>query len=213
MYAPAAPHACDVIEDLSTRGRYHFTSAEARSALGVSAAAARQALSRLAAKGAIASPACGVYHRTAGVPKARLSAGRAVRPRPHGTPQGSVLRSATVRRTIPRRCASSSTGVPGHAGQEQARDFVRRRRVTFAYRYLSESVPPMRLRLKVEINTHDHFAVYGFAGRPFSVESRWCSGTAIINTFELDELLATKLGALYQRTRGPRPVRPRNGAR
>ena len=45
-------------------------------------------------------------------------------------------------------------------------------RVTFAYRYLSESVPPMRLRLKVEINTRDHFAVYGFAGRPFSVESR-----------------------------------------
>ena len=61
MYAPAAPHARDVIEDLSARGRYHFTSAEARSALGVSVVAARQALSRLAAKGAIASPARGFY--------------------------------------------------------------------------------------------------------------------------------------------------------
>ena len=45
-------------------------------------------------------------------------------------------------------------------------------------------------------------AVYGFPGRPFSVESRWYSGIATINTFELDELLATKLRALYQRTRG-----------
>ena len=34
------------------------------------------------------------------------------------------------------------------------------------------------------------------------MESRWYSGTATINTFELDELLATKLRALYQRTRG-----------
>ena len=61
MYAPAAPRARDVIADLSARGRYHFTSAELRKALGVSAAAARQALSRLAAKGAIASPARGFY--------------------------------------------------------------------------------------------------------------------------------------------------------
>ena len=61
MYAPAARHARDVIEDLSARGRYHFTSAELRATLGVSAAAARQALSRLAAKGAVASPARGFY--------------------------------------------------------------------------------------------------------------------------------------------------------
>ena len=61
MYARAAPRAREVVADLSARGRYHFTSAELRSALGVSAAAARQALSRLAAKGAIASPARGFY--------------------------------------------------------------------------------------------------------------------------------------------------------
>ncbi len=75
-------------------------------------------------------------------------------------------------------------------------------RVTFDYRYLSEHVPPMRLRLKVEINTRDHLALYGYTGRPFSVESSWYSGSATINTFELDELLATKLRALYQRTQG-----------
>ena len=77
-----------------------------------------------------------------------------------------------------------------------------RGRVTFGYRFMSEDNPPMRLRLKVEINTREHFAVFGFTGVPFAVESRWYSGTAVIPTFELDELLATKLRALYQRRKG-----------
>ena len=61
MFEPAAPRARNVIADLAARGRYHFTSSELRSGLGVSEAAARQALSRLAAKGEIASPARGFY--------------------------------------------------------------------------------------------------------------------------------------------------------
>ena len=72
----------------------------------------------------------------------------------------------------------------------------------FAYRFLSEDVPAMRLRLEVEINTREHFAVMGFTRRAFSVDSRWYSGRADIATFELDELLATKLRALYQRRKG-----------
>ena len=75
-------------------------------------------------------------------------------------------------------------------------------RVTFAYRFLSEDVPAMRLRLKVEINTREHFAALGFAKRPFSMDSRWYSGAAEVTTFALDELLATKLRALYQRRKG-----------
>ncbi len=75
-------------------------------------------------------------------------------------------------------------------------------RVTFAYRILSEDVPAMRLRLKVEINTREHFAVLGFTKRAFSVDSRGYSGMADIATFELDELLATKLRVLYQRRKG-----------
>ena len=74
--------------------------------------------------------------------------------------------------------------------------------MAFAYRFLSEDVPAMRLRLKVEINTREHFAVMGFTRRAFSVDSRWYSGRADIATFELDELLATKLRALYQRRKG-----------
>ena len=61
MYGNAAPRARNVIADLAARGRYHFTSSELRSALGVSEAATRQALGRLAAKGEIASPARGFY--------------------------------------------------------------------------------------------------------------------------------------------------------
>ncbi len=74
-----------------------------------------------------------------------------------------------------------------------------RGRVTFRYRFMSEDVAPMRLRLKIEINTRERFTVFGFAKRSFSVQSRWYSGVAHIKTFELDELMATKLRALYQR--------------
>ena len=61
MLECSTPRAHNVIVGLAARGRYHFTSSELRSALGVSRPAARQALSRLVAKGEIASPARGFY--------------------------------------------------------------------------------------------------------------------------------------------------------
>jgi predicted nucleotidyltransferase component of viral defense system len=75
-------------------------------------------------------------------------------------------------------------------------------RVTLVYRFLSEAAPPLPMRLKVEINTREHFAVHGFIEQPFAVESRWFSGNCRIQTYTLDELLATKLRALYQRRKG-----------
>ena len=60
-YGITVPRARNFIEDLVASGRYHFSSSEIRTALGVTDAAARQALSRLAAKGKIASPARGFY--------------------------------------------------------------------------------------------------------------------------------------------------------
>lgn len=75
-------------------------------------------------------------------------------------------------------------------------------RVTFFYRFESENAPPVRLRLKVEVNSREHFSVYGFTGSLFVVDSRWFSGSAEIATYELDELLGTKLRALYQRKKG-----------
>ena len=75
-------------------------------------------------------------------------------------------------------------------------------RVTFIYRFSSENVPSITLKLKVEINTREHFAVYGFVHEPFAVSSRWFEGASDINTYVLEELLATKLRALYQRRKG-----------
>ncbi len=42
-------------------------------------------------------------------------------------------------------------------------------RVTFVYRFDSEDAPPIRLKLKVEINTREHFALYGLTRVPFAV--------------------------------------------
>lgn len=75
-------------------------------------------------------------------------------------------------------------------------------RMTLTYRFSSEDVPPTPLRLKVEINSREHFTVYGFREHHFAVESRWFQGAAPISTYELDELLGTKLRALYQRKKG-----------
>ncbi|MGH6690157.1 MAG: nucleotidyl transferase AbiEii/AbiGii toxin family protein, partial [Gammaproteobacteria bacterium] len=66
-------------------------------------------------------------------------------------------------------------------------------RVTFVYRFESEDVPPVPLRLKVETNTREHFSVYGLRRCGFRVESRWFEGACRIQSYELDELLATKL--------------------
>lgn len=75
-------------------------------------------------------------------------------------------------------------------------------RVTVVYRFNSEDAPPIPLRLKVEINSREHFAVYGFQQIPFRVSSRWFEGSCDIHSYELDELLGTKLRALYQRKQG-----------
>ena len=75
-------------------------------------------------------------------------------------------------------------------------------RVTFDYRFNSEDVPPIALKLKVETNTREHFSVYGLKEIPFRVSSRWFERACSIQTYELDELLATKLRALYQRKAG-----------
>lgn len=73
-------------------------------------------------------------------------------------------------------------------------------RVTCVYRMESEDGMP--LKLKVEINSREHFSVLGFEEHNLTVESRWFSGTATILTYGLDELLGTKVRALYQRKKG-----------
>jgi predicted nucleotidyltransferase component of viral defense system len=74
--------------------------------------------------------------------------------------------------------------------------------VTLRYRMESEIPPVVPLRLKIEINTREHFAVFDALSRPIAIESPWFTGNAEIRTYVLDELLATKLRALYQRKKG-----------
>jgi predicted nucleotidyltransferase component of viral defense system len=75
-------------------------------------------------------------------------------------------------------------------------------RVTLSYRFASEDSPPLPLRLKVEINTREHFAVSGIRTIPFKMSSRYFTGACEITTYEFNELLGTKLRALYQRRKG-----------
>lgn len=70
------------------------------------------------------------------------------------------------------------------------------------YRVDSEGDPPKQIKLKIEVNTREHFALMGYQDVPFEVNSRWFSGKATIKTFALEELLATKMRALYQRKKG-----------
>jgi predicted nucleotidyltransferase component of viral defense system len=74
--------------------------------------------------------------------------------------------------------------------------------VRLIYRFESEIPPVVRLKLKVETNTREHFTVRGTTKRSFAVDSRWWKGSAEVTTFQIDELLGTKLRALYQRKKG-----------
>ena len=74
--------------------------------------------------------------------------------------------------------------------------------VRLIYRFESEIPPVVRLRLEIEANTREHFTVRGVTRRPFAVDSRWWRGDASITTFEIEELLGTKLRALFQRRKG-----------
>lgn len=75
-------------------------------------------------------------------------------------------------------------------------------RVTLSYRFSSEDLPPVPLRLKVEINSREHFSVFGVRKIPFAISSRWFTGSCEISTYDIDELLGTKFRALYQRKKG-----------
>ena len=78
----------------------------------------------------------------------------------------------------------------------------RRNAVRLEYRFDTEIEPVTRMRVKIEINTREHFAVLGHARRPFAVESPWFFGSTDVVTFPAEELLGTKLRALYQRKKG-----------
>jgi len=73
---------------------------------------------------------------------------------------------------------------------------------TMIFRFNSESDPPFPMRLKIEINCREHISMLGFKQSNISVDTRWFKGSAPVQTYFLEELLGTKLRALYQRKKG-----------
>jgi predicted nucleotidyltransferase component of viral defense system len=59
-----------------------------------------------------------------------------------------------------------------------------------------------RMRIKIEMNTFETSRAFDPIRVPFRVDSRWWVGTADVKTFRVEELVATKLRALYQRRKG-----------
>jgi predicted nucleotidyltransferase component of viral defense system len=77
---------------------------------------------------------------------------------------------------------------------------ITQRSAKLIYKY--ESVNKTPAKLKIEINTTEHLQVLPLKTVPFSMDSDWFKGEANIITYEMNELMATKLRALYQRRKG-----------
>lgn len=73
---------------------------------------------------------------------------------------------------------------------------------TLIYRFYSENITPVVLRLKVEINCREHFTVLGYAEKEFRVDTGWFKGECNIQTYRLEEMIGSKIRALYQRRKG-----------
>jgi len=73
---------------------------------------------------------------------------------------------------------------------------------TLIFKIDSTDISITTLRLKVEINCREHFSILGFEEVDFSVKNQWFSGECQIVTYKLDELIGTKIRALYERRKG-----------
>lgn len=78
----------------------------------------------------------------------------------------------------------------------------RDRNTTLIFSFESEIPPVQVLKLKVETNCREHSSLYDLRKQHFRVNSQWFSGECNITTYEIEELLGTKLRALYQRKKG-----------
>lgn len=78
----------------------------------------------------------------------------------------------------------------------------KKRNNTLSFHFDSEIQPVQRLKLKIETNCREHFTVFGYQKFPFEIKSPWFNGSCEITTYKIEELLGTKLRALYQRSKG-----------
>ena len=68
------------------------------------------------------------------------------------------------------------------------------------WRYTSENGIPSRI--KIEINTYEREPRFNFINKEHKVDSSYYTGHASVKTLEVEELIASKIRALYQRSKG-----------
>jgi predicted nucleotidyltransferase component of viral defense system len=73
---------------------------------------------------------------------------------------------------------------------------------TMIYRFDTEIPPVVNMRLKIEINTREHLNVMGLQKIPFEVQNEWFAGNCNVTTYHPEEMLGSKLKALYGRKKG-----------
>lgn len=78
----------------------------------------------------------------------------------------------------------------------------KRDRFTLYYKFQTEIKPIRTMKLKVEINNAEQFSVFPLQRKTIKVENIWFTGSADILTYQIEELLGTKMRALYQRKKG-----------
>jgi len=105
------------------------------------------------------------------------------------------IRQEPIKKTVQR--LQKALEFLGKASVEPRKDGIR-----LLFRFESEFPPVQKLKLKVEANTREHFTVLGYQKFPFKVQSQWYSGSCELTTYRIEELLRTKLRALYQRRKG-----------
>lgn len=74
--------------------------------------------------------------------------------------------------------------------------------ISLRYRFDSEIPPVISMRLKIETNCREHFTELGLERMKFGITTGWFTGESNITTYKIEELLGTKLRALYQRSTG-----------
>ncbi|OGT38340.1 MAG: hypothetical protein A3F11_05810 [Gammaproteobacteria bacterium RIFCSPHIGHO2_12_FULL_37_14] len=90
------------------------------------------------------------------------------------------------------RSALAWLGEPGRKLTERSAKLL--------YRYTA--CDNSKRKLKVEINTTEHYHFSDLIDLDFTVSNSWYSGNFKLRTYQLNELIGTKMRALYQRRKG-----------
>jgi predicted nucleotidyltransferase component of viral defense system len=72
-------------------------------------------------------------------------------------------------------------------------------RFTLYYSFQSESKSSNKIRVKIEINTREHNNLFDLCYKKLVVDNPWFFGETNITTYNIEELIGTKLRAFYQR--------------